>query len=140
MRHVRFAETIVGRNRLSMALLSGSSSIVNAILFEDCGAPDLPTRACRCSDRLLSAFRRRSRLGGKSTIFSCGLLHRLFEATPPTLLAGDESVGFRRTAAPSRIVRERWRRQSRPRFFDGPRVKSVASPRMASSSNVVYAS
>src|ERR1700758_4941450 len=102
-----------------MTLRSGSSSIVNAILFEDCGAPDLPNRACRCSDRLLSAFRRRSRLGGKSTIFSCGLLHRLFEATPPTLLAGDESVGFRRTAAPSRIVRERWRRQSRPCFFDG---------------------
>jgi hypothetical protein len=63
-------------------------------------------------------LRRRSRFGGKSNIFSCGLLHRLFEATPPTMVAGDESVGFRRTAGSSRIIRERWRRQLAPRFFD----------------------
>src|ERR1700752_2708082 len=100
-----------------MTLFSGSSSIVNAILFEDCGAPDLPNRACRCSDRLLSAFRRRSRLGGKSSIFSCGLLHRLFEATPPTLLAGDEGIGFRRAAAPSPIIAEPRRGDIPPRVF-----------------------
>jgi hypothetical protein len=51
--------------------------------------------------------------------FTAGLSTRPFAPTVRGDATDDESVGFRRTAGPSRIIRERWRRQLGRRFIDG---------------------